>query len=96
MSSVFCILLHGRADASFLEAALLGQTCQVGAWGPYSACMRTAMNEWSQSRSRSVLQQGSKCPELVESMSCGECLMLRLVQCHSSMSAAHLVLCASM
>jgi hypothetical protein len=68
-----CVFTHFvPADANFLEAALSGQACQVGAWEPCSTCTRTAMNEWSVSRSRPVLQQGAKCPELVESLSCGK------------------------
>ncbi|WIA21911.1 hypothetical protein OEZ85_004279 [Tetradesmus obliquus] len=56
-------------DAGLLEAAA-GQACQVGAWGAFSACVRTGLNEWSQSRSRPLLLPGAKCPELLESTPC--------------------------
>lgn len=66
-----CNAIAPPADAGLLEAAA-GQACQVGAWGAFSACVRTGLNEWSQSRSRPLLLPGAKCPELLESTPCGE------------------------
>ncbi|KAF8057273.1 Wscd1 [Scenedesmus sp. PABB004] len=44
--------------------------CQVGAWGPFSACTRTGLNEWSHSRSRPLLKPGAACPALNETSAC--------------------------